>query len=224
MQLVKSALRCILQNLGFEIHRISSGKKLPLPESRAFLQLIEHNSAALRKANVSMVHYGCGSRHFGLGWVNVDILEPGEHTDTMYVQADLASRQPFPSDYFSYAFAEDFIEHLSQDESLIYLCEIYRCLRVGGVLRLSFPGLQDVLRRHYLSSDYEGASAGRKIAYTHWAHKHFYCKESIEHVARHIGFSEVIFTDFGISQHELLRGLEHRAEQDDLNIYVELTK
>ena len=94
----------------------------------------------------------------------------------------------------------------------------------GGVLRLSFPGLEGVLPKHYPTSDYECAVVGRHEAYEMWAHLHFYSKEELSLVARHIGFREVEFVEYGVSQHEPLKGLDTRAHQIGLNTYVELTK
>ena len=41
---------------------------------------------------------------------------------------------------------------------------------------------------------------------------------------KHIGFSDIHFTSFGDSEHAELKGLETREGQQDLNIYIELTK
>ena len=106
----------------------------------------------------------------------------------------------------------------------IFLAEVHRCLRVGGVLRLSFPGLRGVLKKHYRSGGYEGAALGREEAFTPYGHEHFYCEESLELVAKHLGFADVAFVKYGESKHAELGNLEHRAGQQGLNIYAELTK
>ncbi len=189
-----------------------------------YLSLREEYSGILRKLNITRAHYGSGHHLFGNGWVNIDRKPTCKDATKLYMSADLASNHPFPSDHFWFSFAEDFLEHLTQDESLIFLSEAFRCLQTGGVLRLSFPGLKGVLRRHYRSSDYEGASVGREEAFTRWEHRHFYCEESLSVVARHLGFSDVEFVQYGISEHKELRNLDHRSDQRDLNIYAELTK
>jgi predicted SAM-dependent methyltransferase len=175
------------------------------------------------------IHYGCGDRVLD-GWVNVDLFDESYPFGIVdldkrkrIVHADLAARHPFPDHSFQWGYSEDFLEHLTQAESLIFLCEAYRTLKPGGVLRLSFPSLPGVLRRHLRSSDYQGGATCRQEAYVHWYHEHFYSFESLETVARHIGFREVRRCDYGISRFpELLQ--ESREQQADLNLVVELTK
>jgi predicted SAM-dependent methyltransferase len=154
----------------------------------------------------------------------VDRYPPSPSVTEVFIGMDLTGRHVFPSDFFQFAFAEDFLEHLDQAESLIFLAETFRTLRAGGVLRLSFPGLQGVLRRHYRSSDWQGCVAGRYEAFSKWEHKHFFCEESLALVARHLGFSTVRFLEYGTSDHDELRDLDYRSDQKDLNIYAELTK
>lgn len=175
------------------------------------------------------VHYGCGDRVLE-GWTNVDAFDESYPYGVVdfekkkrIVHADLAAQHPFPDDSFRFGYSEDFLEHLTQAESIAFLCEAYRTLQPGGVLRLSFPGLPGVLKRHLRSSDYAGAAACRHEAYTSWLHEHFYSFESLETVARHIGFSDVRKCEYGKSRHpELLQ--ESRPSQEDLNLVVELTK
>lgn len=189
-----------------------------------YLSLRKEYSGILRNLGITKAHYGSGSHLLGDGWVNIDRKASYKDATKLYMSADLASNHPFPSDHFLFSFAEDFLEHLTQDESLIFLSEAFRCLQTGGVLRLSFPGLKGVLRKHYRSSDYEGASSGKEEAFTQWGHKHFYCEESLAVVARHLGFSDVKFVQYGISVHQELRNMDYRADQRDINIYAELTK
>ncbi len=179
----------------------------------------------LAERETRKIHYACGGRIMGDGWINVDIHDPVESTDkAIYICANLVSEHPFDDGVFDFAFSEDFIEHLSQADSLIFLSEAYRTLKVGGILRLSFPGLRGVLRKHYRSSDFSGAKQGAYEAFDLWNHVHFYSQESLATVAEHIGFSGIDFVGFGESSHDELSNLDTRVEQMDLNIYVELTK
>ena len=65
---------------------------------------------------------------------------------------------------------------------------------------------------------------GKKDAYQQFEHLHFYSKETLERVAKHLGFTQIQFLNFGHSVHEELNGLETRDKQQHLNIYAELTK
>jgi predicted SAM-dependent methyltransferase len=220
----KNVFLKIIRSFGYEIIRTDKGIKSILAEGQNTPNPHEKYSQKLKKLEITKVHYGSGGHLFGEGWINVDRNSFQAPSDRIYMSADLASEHPFPSDQFQFGFAEDFLEHLTQEESIIFLSEAFRCLRKGGVLRLSFPGLRGVLKRHYRSGGYEGASIGREEAYTMWGHKHFYCEESLALIAEHIGFSKIKFVQFGLSDHEELIHLDFRADQQDLNIYVELTK
>lgn len=192
---------------------------------------VEPGSEGLHHLIKDKIHYGCG-KNIIKDWLNVDGFDPASYPDgtidaeiaKQIYPVDLTSRHPFADNSFKFGFSEDFLEHLDQSESLIFLSECYRTFAKGGVLRLSFPDLRNVLRRHYRSSDYEGANIGRNEAYTMWSHKHFYCFESLELVSKHIGFREIAAALFGESEHPVLRGLETRRDQICLNLIVEITK
>jgi len=224
MQTIKKTVKAVIRRLGYDISRIDQGRKNRMSDGPDHPRRREEYSNTLLRLGITKAHYGSGSKLFGKGWVNIDINPTCPDSTKLYMSADLASRHPFPSDHFCFSFSEDFLEHLMQDESIIFLSEAFRCLQTGGVLRLSFPGLRSILRRHYRSSDYDGASVGREEAFTRWEHKHFYCEESLSIVAQHIGFSDVQFVQYGTSVHEELKSLDSRIDQQDLNIYAELTK
>ena len=178
------------------------------------------------------VHYGCGSNVLQ-GWLNVDCFDSCFPWETVppevrskIVPLDLVGRHPHADNHFRFGFSEHLLEHLDQAESLVFLSECFRTFSRGGVLRLAFPGLRGVLRRHYRSSDFDGALLGRHEAYTMWSHKHFYCEESLSLVATHIGFSRATVVPTSVSEHPELRNLElrNKPEQSAFNLVMELTK
>lgn len=176
------------------------------------------------------IHYGCGLNVWP-GWLNVDRMDAsfpaGEVSSAdidQIMRVDLVEAHPFPDAHFHFGYAEDFLEHLSQAESLVFLSECRRTFALGGVLRLSFPGLQGVLDRHFGGFTHEEALRGVHEAYTMWRHQHFYCLGSLEIVALHLGFRSVQACSYGASSHDVLRGLETRPDQADLNLVVELTR
>ena len=82
-----------------------------------------------------------------------------------------------------------------------------------------------MLKRHYLSSDFQGAETGREEAYSAWRHKHFYCFESLKLVADHIGYRGISEVAHGESEYAPLRGIESRpAKEDGFELLVELVK
>jgi predicted SAM-dependent methyltransferase len=224
MRIFKEALLRTRRILGYEIRRIAANPNGQVIDKTIFPEQPDEYFKKLKKMGVDKAHYGCGPKLFGDGWANIDFVSSGIDPTKVYIRTNLASKHPFPSDFFKFSFAEDFIEHLDQSDSLVFLAEAFRTLQPGGILRLSFPGLRGVLRRHYKSIDYAGISAGKQDAYNHWGHKHFYCEESLSIVAHHIGFSEIEFVDYGESIFTELRNLDTRSNQKDLNIYVELRK
>jgi predicted SAM-dependent methyltransferase len=221
---IKKIIRIAINQLGYDLIPRESPVSSPAIDLPDWFRLCDENSRKLRDLGIDKAHYGCGPQLFGAGWVNLDLAPAPPDHGKVYLSANLVSQHPFPSNFFRYAFAEDFLEHLDQSESLIFLAEAFRTLQPGGVLRLSFPGLRGVLTKHYRSSDFAGASLGQQEAYTMWDHKHFYCEESLAMVARHIGFAEVQYLEYGRSSYAELCHLDYRQDQKDLNIFAELTK
>ncbi|MEL6329770.1 MAG: methyltransferase domain-containing protein [Planctomycetota bacterium] len=172
-------------------------------------------------------HFACGETLFD-GWTNMDFGDSAAgraaKPDAVFYRVDLLKPLPFADGVFRLAFAEDFLEHLIQADSLLFLSEARRVLKPGGVLRLSFPGLEGVLKRHFRGPDYGDVFKGREEAYELWGHVHFYSKEELATVARHLGFSDVRFCGFGESEVEELRGIDGRPTQADMNTYAELVR
>jgi predicted SAM-dependent methyltransferase len=219
--MLKNAIKRGVERLGYELRYIKHDVD---PNGPLYRRQLTEYTTTLTRLGIRKVQYGSGDYLLGAGWVNVDRELSSPDSTKTYMSADLTSKHPFPSDHFEFAFAEDFLEHLTQEQSLIFLSEAQRVLRPGGVLRLSFPGLRGVLRKHYRSGGYEGAAVGRAEAYTPYDHQHFYCEEALTLVGKHLGFSQVAFVDYGESDHPDLKGLDHRESQRGLNIYAELTK
>ena len=166
------------------------------------------------------IHYGCGGTLLE-GWLNIDL---GDMDIPGYKKVNLLNKHPFIDDSVHFGFAEDVLEHFTQAESIFFLCEVYRTLIPGGVLRLSFPGLEGVLLKHYSPATEERINEGEFEAYHFWDHLHFYSKAELSLVATHIGFREVNFVEFAQSKYPELCNLDSRFEQKNLNIYAELVK
>ncbi|HEY3275346.1 MAG TPA: hypothetical protein VGJ94_01905 [Syntrophorhabdaceae bacterium] len=208
----KKMVESVLKPFGYEIRKIERSAAPQWPEGRNLAE------------GTKKIHYACGFNMLP-GWLNADIdlllkRQPGFQC----LDLNLVGPHPFPDGWFEHGFCEDFIEHLTQSDSLIFLSEVYRTFSKGGVFRLSFPGLEGVLHHHYTAGGYEGAALGKVDAYTKWEHVHFYSKDELALVCRHIGFSRLDYVSYGESVHEPLRNLDHREMQRDLNTYVEITK
>lgn len=179
--------------------------------------------------DLNKIQYACNQKLLS-DWINVDMLPKKKalmgkpENEYVYFTVDLTQRHPFPSDRFSFAYGEDFLEHLTQADALIFLTEAYRTLAADGTLRLSFPGLEGVLRNHYQIADFDTAVEAKQIAFDDLGHYHFFSREELDTVAKHIGFRDVRFFEFGESNQPELRNMETRSHQTEVNTYVELTK
>lgn len=215
---VHRGLDPLAAGLGYELRRLPRSPRLYTGEQ------FDVECRGLRK-----IQYGCFQNVLP-GWVNVDLIPPRkalrdcQDPAVVFFTIDLTKRHPFPDDWFEFAFGEDFLEHLTQADALTFLSEAYRTLRPGGVLRLSFPGLEGVLNAHYGRADFDAIMEARRVAYEKFQHHHFFSREEVRTVALHLGFRHVEFCEFGQSSHVELSGLETREHQIGVNTYVELSK
>ena len=166
------------------------------------------------------IHYACGKNFFN-GWLNVDL---NKNINNEIFLVDLVKRHPFSNNLFEWGFGEDFIEHLHQADSLIFLAEVYRTFKSGGVCRLAFPSMDGQVKEGPPFSDYDSAIKIKENYYDKWNHVHLYSKDEFKKVCKHIGFREVEFKSYHESDHDILSGLESREEVRNYYIYVEITK
>lgn len=199
--MIKKLIIQVLKYFGYEIQR----------------RPISHHVSKEVIPAFEQIHFGCG-RNYLPGWLNVDIISTGPQN---YMYVDLTSRHPFPDQSFQFGFSEDFIEHIDQASSLLFLVEVHRTFRIGGVLRLTFPVLDAVLKKHFSLIGYEDFLIGKEEAFDSYGHIHFYSRDSLALVADHIGFDMEI-VEHGKSIYPQLDGINTRL--DSVNLHVELTK
>lgn len=201
---LRNLIKTGINAAGFDLHRLKPADAPPTHTvSPAF----------------DRIHYACYKTYLE-GWLNVDILNSGPDN---YMYVNLATRHPFPDAVFAYAFAEDFLEHLDQADSITFLYEAFRTLKPGGVFRLSFPSFQATLREHYTERDFSTLSKAKHDAFEWHGHRHFYSPESLATVTQHIGF-DIAYVEAGHSVHAALDGIDTRVNQADSNIFAELTR
>lgn len=169
------------------------------PRDKKRLKEITKNNKNLK------IHFGCGPTILK-GWINIDInYQPnwqkyflnnypdylmGNKNDFFninFIDAPL----PISDNSVDVIFSEDFIEHLDQKETIIFLAETYRILKNGGIHRINTPDLKSSIKRH---SDFNKGYAG---VYTNewnkWGHKNVLTKKYLEELAKTIGYREVHF-------------------------------
>lgn len=205
---VKKIIKFIINKIGYDVVRL-------MVEGEPEVAITDSQTE-------NKIHYGCGAIYLK-DWLNVDLnLRSKEGYVTASV--NLVKRHPFKNDSFKFGFAEDFMEHLDQADQIIFLCEVYRTLQKGGVLRLSFPGLEGVLNIHYNEPSYETAKLAKREAYEMWRHKHFLSYEELSLICQNIGYRSIRRVKFGESEYSELYKLDTRHEQIGLNTYVEIVK
>jgi len=186
----------------------------------------------LTTTDVPKLHIGCGPFVME-GWLNVDIncYRP----DIRYL--DAGKPYPFPDHSFDYIYSEHLFEHLSIEEQTMMLQECYRILKPGGRMRLAMPNLHFLMElylhpdkecnRRYLVWSYRlfGMKQGvpevtEKDYPIHvinnffrlWGHQFIHTPESLENLAKGIGFHNLCAYPIGISDTPALQGLERHGQ------------
>jgi predicted SAM-dependent methyltransferase len=161
----------------------------------------------LRRRTVARLHLGCGPQVLP-GWVNVDLeYHPG--VDLVH---DVRDGLPFEG--VEYIFAEHFLEHLTYDEGVRFLRECRASLTDGGVLRLSTPNLDWVMRTQYEITPSSPEDARIRAcfamnkAFRGWGHQFLYNAATLVETLHAAGFENTRLQPFGESDHAPLRGLE----------------
>lgn len=155
------------------------------------------------------LHLGSGPQAIE-GWINIDNL-PYPGVDLIW---DLARGIPFRE--ARYIFAEHFIEHLSyaQAEQLVGNCRA--ALRDDGILRLSTPNLDWVMRTSYVSGDPLHDCFNINRAFHGWGHQFLYNLPALENLLQHAGFETIRSFAWGESDTPALRDIErHERIPDD---------
>ena len=161
------------------------------------------------------LHIGSGSVVLP-GWINVDIKAlPG--VDVVH---DVSQGLPFAEAQF--IFAEHFIEHLPFEAASHFLRECRKVLSETGVLRLSTPNLDWVLRSHYDPSRWHTTAEPIRDciwinkAFRGWGHCFLYNLETLAQLLSAAGFAFVLAQRYGRSQFPALMGLESHETDLDL--------
>ena len=190
-------------------------------------------SELLEGMPVKALHLGCGTNVMK-GWLNTDLKA---HGHVKYLDAS----HPFPirSNNLDYIFSEHLFEHLSYEEGKFMLRECYRVLKPGGVLRLTMPTLDFLIRLYrepdrslhqryarwsllqfapQMYTDFINDGQGLPMAlvvnnFMHfWGHQMIYDFPSLRTMLGNTGFADIKECSSGISEHHYLRGIEHHGD------------
>jgi predicted SAM-dependent methyltransferase len=145
----------VLRKIGFEFIKID--KRSSNKDDMFKLSQLVLNNFPIK------LHFGCGPRVLK-GWVNIDLsYEPFEnylqyYTDLHYPESIRGDRNdfyeinllktglPLPDNSVDIIFHEDFFEHLTQKEQVVFLAETLRVMKKGAVHRINTPNLLASMR------------------------------------------------------------------------------
>ncbi len=159
------------------------------------------------------LHLGCGSNHI-VGWWNVDLDSP-----VADLLADLRRPLPFADGTAAFIFCEHVLEHVTQEEGLIFLSECRRVLRKSGVLRVVTPDLRWLVAQYVSGNLCEWRDVGWEPetpcrllneGMRSWGHSFVYDEVELLAALRHSGFFDVSSARHHESAYPALTGLECR--------------
>jgi predicted SAM-dependent methyltransferase len=210
--------------------------------------------AALLEAGVRGVQFGCGGR-LPRGVLNTDLVgftdlrlgstAPGRVfrvNDAPFIHHDVTQPLPAEDGAFEWAYSEHLIEHIPQAQAVVWLKDVRRLLKPGGLLRLTTPDLE-LYAAAYVSRDEPFfADHARRIRefglpamptrrafmvnqiFQFWGHRWIYDFDELVHVLALAGFAAdaVQRRAFQHSAIAEVGELDSEVRRDE-TIYVEAT-
>jgi predicted SAM-dependent methyltransferase len=174
------------------------------------------------------------------GWINMDTgnkrRSKYRNKSELDLCHNLARGIPFPSETVDYIYHQHLIEHLHRKDGLKLTRDCFRVLKPGGVLRIAFPALEDLIASYQAGfPDHEwyykvypkrrGLSPAELFNLDfreNGEHRHIYDEQDIRKLIVQGGFDEnrITFHPISESSHEALQNLETRT----FNKCVEVVK
>ena len=208
----------------------------------------------LQDASAPGVQFGCGGR-LSKGVLNTDLVGftdlrleatgPGrvyQVNDAPFIHHDVTQPLPAEDGAFDWAYSEHLIEHISQAQAVVWLKDVRRVLRPGGLLRLTTPDLDRYASAYVGRDEAFFAEHSRRIRefglpgmptrrafmvnqiFQFWGHRWIYDLEELVHVLVQAGFAAdaVRRRAFQESAIAAAGGLDSPVREDE-TIYVEVT-
>ncbi len=222
--------------MGFQIVR--SEKPIENKEDIHRLSQLAANNQPLK------LHIGCGPRVLK-GWINIDISYAhfadylqyytdkhypenirGDRTDFYQINL-INSGLPLPDNSVDIIFHEDFFEHLTQKEQVVFLAETLRVMKKGAVHRINTPNLLASMRDNStFNKGKEGVFIGE---WDNWHHYSVVTPAILEEMAKMVGYSEIKFNQKDYSIAATLLPSEYRPDEKaraaaDSNVFADLIK
>jgi hypothetical protein len=234
--MIKKIVNICLSKIGYTVNKLPSAHSDKNDLSRIKTYAENHNEIKL--------HIGCGARVLK-NWINIDLSYthygpylqyytdkhyPSEirgDRDDLYIINIINDGLPFVDESVDIIFHEDFFEHLTQKEQIVFLVESLRVLKKGGVHRINTPNLSASMR------DNSTFRKGREGVFTgewDWWHHHNVINPTIlEEMIKIVGYSSIIFNskDHSIIADKLpseYRPDEKDRPATDSNVFADLIK
>ena len=174
----------------------------------------------LKNTGVAKLQIGYGGNKLD-SWLNTGIsIKEGWKG----VYLDAGKPFPLPDDSFEYVYSEHLFEHLTYNQGVNMLKEVYRILKPGGVIRLATPDLRFLLKlyndpvnplhKSYMEYSVRKSNMPASPVYvinqfhTSWGHQIIYDKETLGQLMTDIGFKDIKSCEVGKSEHEPLQNVE----------------
>lgn len=209
---------------------------------------------ALAEAGVRGVQFGCGGRLpkdvlntdlVGFTDIRLESTAPGRVfrvNGAPFLHHDVTQPLPAEDGAFDWAYSEHLIEHISQAQALVWLKDVRRLLRPGGLLRLTTPDLERYAQAYVSRDEAFFADHSRRIRefglpamptrrafmvnqiFGFWGHRWIYDFDELVHVLVEAGFAAdaVVRRAFSESAIAEMGALDSEVRQDE-TIYVEVT-
>lgn len=135
------------------------------------------------------------------------------------------------------AYSEHFLEHLTREEGIGYLKEMYRVLKPGGVIRLVWPSMdlvekirsgqsQEVAQLYYStfmqrtrSNKSINEQVADRILHQEGEHKYLWYVNELIDCLSEIGFNDVNEMPYSISSIEGLSNIDRHSYETHTNYY-----
>jgi len=186
------------------------------------------------QSGLKKLHIGCGENILK-DWLNSDYYPL--HDSIFYL--DATHKFPFADNTFDYVFSEHMIEHVPFSQGNFMLSECYRVLKPNGVIRISTPDLQFLMKLYQaektsLHHEYIHYAIANHVNYApyddaifvinnfvrNWGHTFIYDEKTLTASLTAAKFTHIHTCEIRQSKHETLQDLE--LEERMPEGYVEL--
>jgi predicted SAM-dependent methyltransferase len=161
------------------------------------------------------LHIGCGYQHKD-GWINIDI----EKFSSVDIVHDARTIFPYSDNSIDFVFNEHFIEHISLQDGISFLKEMYRIIKPNGVIRIAAPDL-DVIIDQFVNDSWRDDFKKAQIpcntrcemldmSMRGWGHLYLYNYEELEYRLKNSGFINISRKELYKSDYPELCNLETR--------------